>query len=136
MGQPPTAVMAVAPAPCVLYSGRPMSEDRRENERVEMLGSMPGATTVIQPLGIKELSRRGAQVETRFALPVDSLREFRLNLSGRSMVVKGRVAHCHVSEVDAEGVIYRAGVEFVDLPERALSAISDFLDEIKAGRKS
>jgi len=113
-----------------------MSEDRRENERVEMLGSMPGATTVIQPLGIKELSRRGAQVETRFALPVDSLREFRLNLSGRSMVVKGRVAHCHVSEVDPEGVIYRAGVEFVDLPERALSAISDFLDEIKAGRKS
>src|SRR6478735_2644157 len=89
MWQPPTAVMAVAPAPCVLYSGRPMSEDRRENERVEMLGSMPGATTVIQPLGVKELSRRGAQVETRFALPVDSLREFRLNLSGRSMVVKG-----------------------------------------------
>ena len=84
----------------------------------------------------EHVARRGAQVETRFALPVDSLREFRLNLSGRSVVVKGRVAHCHVSEVDPEGVIYRAGVEFVDLSERALSAISDFLDEIKAGRKS
>jgi hypothetical protein len=40
-----------------------------------------------------------------------------------------------VAEVDPEGVIYRAGVEFVDLPERAMSAISDFLDEIKAGRR-
>jgi hypothetical protein len=112
-----------------------MSYERRGSERIEMLGTVPGATTVIQPLNIKELSRTGAQVEARFTLHIDSVHEFRLTLGERSIIVRGRVAHCHVTDVDQEGVIYRAGIEFVDTPAHASNAIGTFLDDIKAGRR-
>ncbi len=100
-----------------------------------MLGTVPGATTVVQPLSIKELSRTGAQVEARFTLHIDSVHEFRLTLGDRSVVVRGRVAHCHVSEVDPEGLIYRAGIEFLEAPPHAAHAIESFLEDLKTGRR-
>ena len=41
-----------------------------------------------------------------------------LTLGARSVVVKGRVAHCSISDVDQEMVAYRSGIEFIDPPER------------------
>jgi len=112
-----------------------MDEEKRDAERIEILGDLPGAATVIQPLAIKEISRRGAQVETGFALQVDSLHEFRLALGDRSVVVKGRVAHCRISDVDQSGLIYRAGIEFVEAPPRASEAIAQFIEDLKTGRR-
>ena len=57
---------------------------------------------VFQPMAIKEISRGGAQVETGFPLQLDSLHDFRLTLGDRSVVVKGRVVHCSISDVDQE----------------------------------
>jgi hypothetical protein len=112
-----------------------MDEEKREAERIEILGDLPGDATVVQPLAVKELSRRGAQVETSFALQVDSLHEFRIALGDHSVVVKGRVAHCRISDVDQTGLVYRAGVEFIDPPARAANAIAQFLEDLKAGRR-
>ena len=112
-----------------------MSEDKREAERIEILGDLPGAATVVQPLAVKELSRRGAQVETSFALQVDSLHEFRIALGDHSVVVKGRVAHCRISDVDQSGLVYRAGVEFIDPPTWAANAIAQFIEDLKTGRR-
>jgi hypothetical protein len=112
-----------------------MDEEKREAERIEILGELPGAATVVQPLAVKELSRRGAQVETNFALQVDSLHEFRISLGDHSVVVKGRVAHCRISDVDQSGLIYRAGVEFIDPPTWAADAIAQFIEDLKAGRR-
>jgi hypothetical protein len=112
-----------------------MDEEKREAERIEILGELPGDATVVQPLAVKELSRRGAQVETNFALQVDSLHEFRISLGDHSVVVKGRVAHCRISDVDQSGLIYRAGVEFIDPPTWAADAIAQFIEDLKAGRR-
>ena len=48
---------------------------------------------------ILDISIGGAQIETAFALQLDSLHDFRLSLGDRSVVVKGRIAHCHIGEL-------------------------------------
>jgi len=109
--------------------------DQRDAERVQILGELHGEVMVFQPMAIKEIGRGGVQVETRFPLQLDSLHELRLTLGDRSVIVKGRVAHCSISDVDQELVTYRSGIEFIEPSERVCSAIGGFIDAIKDGRR-
>ena len=111
-------------------------EDKRDTERIEILGELHGEVMVFQPTIIREISRGGAQVETAFPLHLDSLHDFRLTLGERSIVVKGRVAHCSISDVEEEGVVYRSGIQFIEPSERVFSVIADFIEAIKSGRRS
>jgi hypothetical protein len=111
-------------------------DETRDAERIEILGELHGEVMVFQPTTIKELSRGGAQVETLFPLHVDSLHEFRLSLGDRSVVVKARIAHCSISDMDQEVVTYRSGIEFVELSDRVFEVIADFIDAIKTGRRA
>ena len=108
----------------------------RDEERIQILGELHGEAMVFQPMAIKEISRGGVQVETTFPLQLDSLHEFRLTLGDRSIIVKGRVAHCSISDVDQELVTYRSGIEFVEPSDRVYSVISGFIDAIKDGRRA
>ena len=111
-------------------------DDKRDTHRLQILGDLHGEVTVFQPMSIKQISRGGAQVETGYPLQLDSLHEFRLTLGDRSVIVKGRVAHCGVSDVDQELVIYRSGIEFVEPPERVNSVIAEFIEAIMGGRRA
>jgi len=108
---------------------------KRQAERFEILGGLPGDVMVSQPIAIIEISRGGAQVETGFPLHVDSLHDFRLTLGDRSVVVKGRVAHCRISDVDQELVLYRSGIDFVEVSARVADVITEFMAAIKDGRR-
>jgi hypothetical protein len=113
----------------------PRRENVRDEERIEILGELNGEIVVFQPMAIREISRGGAQVETSFPLQLDSLHELRLTLGDRSVILKARVAHCSISDVDQEVVRYRSGVEFVEPSDRVFSAISSFIDAVKEGRR-
>jgi hypothetical protein len=108
---------------------------KRDGERLQILGELNGEAMVYQPMAIKEISRRGAQVETAFPLHLDSLHDFRLTLGDRLIVVKGRVVHCSISEIDQELVVYRSGIEFVEAPDRVDDVIADFIHAVKSGRR-
>lgn len=108
--------------------------DKRDTERVLILGDLQGEIMVFEPLQIKEISRGGASVETRFPLHLNSLHELRLTLGKKSVVLKGRVAHSRISDVDQDIVTYRTGIEFVDVSDRIKSVISEFLETLKANR--
>ena len=112
------------------------AEDKRDTDRLEILGDLRGEVMVFQPMAIKEISRGGAQIETGFPLHLDSLHEFRLTLGDRSLVVKGRVVHCSITDVDLELVLYRAGIEFIEPSERVAAAIGDFIDAVTNGRRA
>ena len=99
-----------------------------------MLGALVGEVMVYEPMVIKEVGIGGATVETRFALHLDSLHDLRLTLGERSIVVKGRVVHSHISDVDQDIVTYRTGVEFVEPSERVTAAIAEFLEGVKTDR--
>lgn len=112
------------------------AEDKRDTERIEILGELRGEVMVFQPMAIREISRGGAQVETGFPLQLDSLHDFRLTLGDRSVVIKGRVAHCSISDVDQEVVLYRSGIEFIEPPDRVATVIAHFIDAITNGRRA
>jgi hypothetical protein len=110
-------------------------DDTRDSQRIDLLGVLRGEVTVYQHITIHQISRGGMQVETSFPLHLDSLHDFRLTLGERSVVLKGRVAHSRISDVDQDIVSYRSGVEFVEPSERVLTAIGDFIDLLKRSRQ-
>ena len=112
-----------------------MDRDKRDTDRIQILGELHGEVMVFEPMAIKEISRGGVQIETGLPLQLDSLHDFRLTLGDRSVVVKGRVAHCSISDVDQELVTYRSGIEFIEPSDRVYSVISEFIEAIKSGRK-
>jgi hypothetical protein len=112
------------------------ASDKRDTERLEILGELHGEVMIFQPMAIKEISHGGAQVETGFPLQLDSLHDFRLTLGERSVVIKGRVAHCSISDVDQDVVLYRSGIEFIEPPDRIASVVSEFIGAVKNGRRA
>jgi hypothetical protein len=113
-----------------------MASEKRDTDRVPILGELHGEIMVFEPMAIKEISRGGALIETRFPLQLNSLHDLRLTLGDRSVVVKGRVAHCRITDVDQDVVMYRSGMEFIEPSERVQDVILDFLESIKAGRRA
>lgn len=113
-----------------------MTVDNRHVDRVPILGDLGGEIMVFEPMAVKELGRGGAQIETRFPLNLDSLHDIRLTLGDRSVVVKARVVHCHISDLDQDIVMYRSGIEFVEPAPRVAEVIAEFLDAIRAGRRA
>jgi len=111
------------------------ADDKRDRERLEILGELHGEVMVFQPLSIKEISRGGCLVETSFPLHLNSLHDIRLTLGEQSVVLKGRVAHCRISDVDQELVHYKSGLEFIEPSERIRGVIVDFIEAIRAGRR-
>ena len=113
-----------------------MTGEKRDRERLPLAGQVTGEVTVFQPMTILDISHGGAQIETPFPLQLDSLHDFRLTLGDRSVVVKGRIAHCHVGELTETAALYRTGVEFIEPSDHARVAISLFVQAIRrAGRK-
>ena len=110
-------------------------ENKRDNERIPVPAPLHGEVKVFQPMTILDVSAGGAQIETPFALQLDSLHDFRISLGERSVVVKGRIVHCHIGELKGGIVIYRTGVEFVEISEHAQSAIEHFVAALKFAQR-
>jgi hypothetical protein len=114
-----------------------MSEEKkRDTERVPVPAPLSGEVKVFQPMTILDVSRGGAQIETPFALQLDSLHEFRISLGEQSIVVKGRIAHCHVGELKEGIALYRTGVEFIENSEHAQMALERFVDMLKLANRA
>jgi hypothetical protein len=110
-----------------------MSEEWRDSGRV--VGRLAGEVMVFQPMVVKEVSLRGALVETRFALNLNSLHDLRLELGERSVVVKGRVMHSQIADVEGDALVYWTGVEFVEPSEHVSAAIEEFLTSVRVARQ-
>jgi hypothetical protein len=98
---------------------------------MEILGRLSGEVTVFQPLTIVEVSMGGVQVETDFPLTAHTVHDFRISLGAHTLVIKGRVTHCRLADVDHERVIYRTGVEILDPSPHVREAFEAYIDELK-----
>jgi hypothetical protein len=110
-------------------------EQKRDTERVPVSSPLYGEVKVYQPMTILDISKGGAQIETPFALQLDSLHDFRISLDERSLVVKGRIAHCHIGELREGVVLYRTGVEFIEISDHVQTALEDFVDALKLSHR-
>jgi c-di-GMP-binding flagellar brake protein YcgR len=111
------------------------NEQKRDTERVPVSSPLHGEVKVYQPMTILDISKGGAQIETPFALQLDSLHDFRISLDERSIVVKGRIAHCHIGELREGVVLYRTGVEFIETSGHVQTALEDFVDALKLSHR-
>ena len=111
-------------------------DNKRDNECVPVPSPLHGEVKVFQPMTILDVSHGGAQIETPFALQLDSLHDFRISLGERSIVVKGRIAHCHIGELKEGIVLYRTGVEFIENSDHAQAALEHFVEALKVATRT
>ena len=111
-------------------------DNKRDNERVPVPSPIHGEVKVFQPMTILDVSHGGAQIETPFALQLDSLHDFKISLGDRSIVVKGRIAHCHIGELREGVVLYRTGVEFIENSVHVQAALEHFIEALKAASRA
>jgi len=111
-------------------------DNKRDNERVPVPSPLHGEVKVFQPMTILDVSHGGAQIETPFALQLDSLHDFRISLGDRSIVVKGRIAHCHIGKLKEGIVLYRTGVEFIENSDHAQAALEHFVEALKVATRT
>ena len=111
-------------------------DNKRDTERVAVPSPLYGEVKVYQPMTILDVSRGGAQIETPFALQLDSLHDFKISLGSRSIVVKGRIAHCHIGELREGVVLYRTGVEFIENSVHVQTALEHFIEALKAANRA
>jgi hypothetical protein len=111
-------------------------DNKRDNERVSVPSPIHGEVKVFQPMTILDVSQGGAQIETPFALQLDSLHDFKISLGNRSIVVKGRIAHCHIGELREGVVLYRTGVEFIENSQHVQTALVHFIEALKAASRT
>jgi hypothetical protein len=100
-----------------------------------ILGSLQGEVKVYQPITVHQVSTGGMQVETAFPLHLDSLYDFHLTLRDHSIVVKGRVAHSRIIDVDQDIVMYRSGIEFIEPSQPVLDTIHALVEELKSVKR-
>jgi hypothetical protein len=112
-----------------------MSDERRRDERLRILGTLPGDVTIVEPVRIIDIAEHGASVDIERSLPLESLHDFRLSLACRSAIVKARVAYCRVSDIWPDHTVYRAGLEFLELTPHARDAIAAYIHDTKSGRE-
>ena len=105
--------------------------DKRNTERVLIVGELRGDMMVFQPMQVKDISRGGLTIETLFPLQLNSLHDVRLRLGDSSIVAKGRVVHSRISSVNQDIVAYRSGLQLVDPSPSTRHAIKAFLDALK-----
>lgn len=115
-------------------SDLPEAENRRRASRLQILGDLRAEILVLEPMVIREISRSGLLVETAFPLQLDSLHDIRLTLGDVSIVVKARVAHCRIGDIDQEQVRYRSGMEFTEVTDRAQAVIDRFIHTVESDR--
>ena len=111
-------------------------DNKRDNERVPVPSPIHGEVKVFQPMTILDVSHGGAQIETPFALQLDSLHDFKISLGNRSIVVKGRIAHCHIGELREGVVLYRTGVEFIENSQHVQTALEHFIEALKVANRT
>ena len=119
----------------VVYSP-PMTHDKRESARIDILGTLAGEVSVLAPIIIRDISQTGALVECGFPLILGSGHDLRLHLGDDSVVVKARVVRCHIADIGRELVRYVAGLEFVNLPPHVGVAITAYIEHLRRQRES
>ena len=111
-------------------------EKKRDDVRVSVPSPLHGEVKVFQPMTILDVSHGGAQIETPFALQLDSLHDFRISLGDFSIVVKGRIAYCHIGELKEGAILYRTGVQFIENSDHAQAALDHFVEALKVSHRT
>jgi hypothetical protein len=106
--------------------------DRRVATRFEIVGELWGSVQALEPVHVCNCSLGGALVESLAPLPVGSVQALRISQGTETAEVRAAVRHLSPIHLQDGSRRYRAGLEFVDLDERAAGWIDGFINEHRA----
>ena len=111
--------------------------NRRRSERYAPDETLVGRVKATVPARILDISRHGIQVEVPSALRPAVNCDVTLPLEGGKLQLKARISRCSAQgfstfEDGEKKLIYRAGLEFIDLDDHALEVLESKLDELRA----
>ena len=103
-----------------MAQGRPLSwyrrlSDRRGRLRFELVGELAAAFRTIEVLQVRDISWKGALVESMAPLPLESVQTLRFISGDVSGEITARVRHVTRVTGDDGSDCYRIGIEFLDL---------------------
>ena|SRR2546423_8473334 len=104
--------------------------DRREHSRFEVFGACWGAFGFSEPVRVVNISPDGALLDTRRALPVESVQSVYVTVEGRGATVEGRVRHLTPVPADGRQERYLIGFEFVSPSASFVEAVEDMVDRV------
>ena len=85
------------------------------------------AHSLLDPSGAKELVGPFDRVMSPW-LPLQGIAP---ESDDGCIVVKGRIAHCHIGDLKDGVAFYRSGVEFIEASEHVDAAIASFVEALK-----
>ena len=89
--------------------------DRRGRLRFELVGELAASLRTVEVLSVRDISWKGALVESAVSLAVESVQTLRFVSGDLSGEITARVRHVTLAD-GAEGAeLYRIGLEFLDL---------------------
>jgi hypothetical protein len=104
--------------------------DRREHPRFEVLGACWGAFGVNEPARVVNITPDGALLDTRRALPVESVQPVHLTVDGLGATVECRVRHLTPVPSDGRQDRYLIGFEFVSPSMPLVEAVERLVDRV------
>lgn len=87
--------------------------DRRLNARYEVFGAFWGAFGINEPVRLVNITPNGALLDTRRAVPVESVQSVHLTVGGLETTVDGRVRHLTPVPSGGPQERYLIGLEFL-----------------------
>jgi hypothetical protein len=105
-----------------MAQGRPLSwyrrlSDRRGRLRFELVGELAASLRTVEVLSVRDISWKGALVESAVPLPVDSIQTVRYVSGDVSGEITARVRHLTRANGTEGSELYRIGLEFLDLQQ-------------------
>jgi hypothetical protein len=104
--------------------------DRREHPRFEIFGACWGAFGVNEPVRVVNITPDGALLDTRRALPVESVQSVHLTVDGLGTTVEGRVRHLTPVPANEGQERYLIGLEFVSPSTPFVEAVEQLVDRV------
>jgi hypothetical protein len=103
-----------------MAQGRPLSwyrrlSDRRGRLRFELVGELAASLRTVEVLSVRDISWKGALVESAVSLPVESVQTLRFVSGDLSGEITARVRHVTLADGAEGSELYRIGLEFLDL---------------------
>jgi hypothetical protein len=117
-----------------MSQGRPLSwyrrlSDRRGRLRFELVGELAAAFRTIEVLPVRDISWKGALVESAVPLAVESVQTLRLVAGDVSGEITARVRHVTRADASDGAEWYRIGFEFLDLQPAMRDELGRLADE-------
>lgn len=115
--------------------------DKRGYPRVVVEGKTEGKVTSVYEASLLNISLGGALIEHVEALRPGTPSYLEVELQGRRVRLRCRVARSVADRIEVQpdgerAVLYHSGMEFLDLPEDTQQVISDYIQAITGERNA